>query len=101
MDELYSLLSNTGLPVSYRFFKNTPTLPYIIYLLSSSENFGADDKVYCKAGNYQVELYSEKKDKASEKKLEDIFDSNDIYWDKTETYIKSEGLYQVLYEITM
>ncbi len=36
---------------------------------------------------------------ASEKLLEDLFDDNDIYWEKTETYIESEGLYQVLYEI--
>jgi len=28
-----------------------------------------------------------------------LFDENDIYWEKTETFIESEGLFQVLYEI--
>lgn len=99
MVSLYTMLSSLGLPVSYRFFKSPPTPPYIIYLFSYSDNFGADNKVYSKEDNYQVELYSTEKDLASEKKIEDLFDSNDIYYDKTETYIDSEGLYEVLYEI--
>lgn len=99
MAELYNLLNTLGLPVSYRFFKSPPTPPYIIYLLSYSDNFGADNKVYDKTDNYQVELYSKIKDLGSEKLIEDLFDSNDIFYEKTETYIESEELYQVLYEI--
>ena len=99
MVSLYQMLSTLGLPVSYRFFKTPPSPPYIIYLFSYSSNLGADNKVYNKEDNYQVELYSTKKDLANEQKIEDLFDSNDIYYDKTETYIESEGLYQVLYEI--
>lgn len=99
MVSLYTMLSGLGLPISYRFFKKPPTPPYIVYLYSYSDNFGADNKVYSKEDNYQVELYSTKKDLASEKKIEDLFDDNDIFYEKTETYIDSEGLYQVLYEI--
>lgn len=101
MDEvtLANLLKTTGLPVAYHHFIKPPAPPYVVYLSSHSSNFGADDKVYSKSPNYQVELYTTKKDLASEKLLEDLFDDNDIYWEKTETYIKSEGLYQVLYEI--
>lgn len=99
MVSLYTMLSSLGLPVSYRLFKSPPTPPYIVYLFAYSDNFGADNKVYSKEDNYQVELYSTKKDLASEKKIEDLFDSNDIYYEKTETYIDSEGLFQVLYEI--
>ena len=101
MDEatLFNLLKSTGLPVAYHHFASPPSPPYIVYLFSYSSNFGADNRVYNKQSNYQVELYSTKKDPASEKLLEDLFDDNDIYWEKTETYIESEGLYQVLYEI--
>lgn len=99
--ELHNLLKSTGLPVAYHHFdeKNPPSLPYIVYLFVSSANFGADNKVYAKRNNYQVELYADKKDPASEKLLEDLFDSNDIYYDKSETYIESEKMYQVIYEI--
>lgn len=96
---LLTLLKTTGLPVVYHHFKKPPAPPYIVYLFSYSSNFGADNKVYQKNPRYQVELYTTKKDPASEKLIEDLFDVNDIYWEKTETYIESEGLFQVLYEI--
>lgn len=101
MDEvtLNALLKTIGLPVAYHHFTSPPTPPYIVYLFSYSSNFGADNKVHSQADNYQVELYTTIKDPASEKLIEDLFDENDIYWEKTETYIESEGLYQVLYEI--
>ncbi len=101
MDEvtLFNLLKSTGLPVAYHHFTSPPTPPYIVYLFSYSSNFGADNRVYSKQSNYQVELYTTKKDPVSEKLIEDLFDEHDIYWEKTETYIESEGLYQVLYEI--
>lgn len=106
MAELYNLLNSLGLPVTYRKFTVTPTKPppnppYIVYLFTYSDNFGADNKVYDKGDNIQVELYSIKKDLAREKLIEDLFDNNDIFYEKTETYIDSEGLYQVLYEIQM
>ncbi len=101
MDEatLYALLKTINLPVAYHHFTSPPTPPYIVYLFSYSSNFGADNKVYDAEKNFQVELYTTNKDPTSEALIEGLFDANDIYWDKTETYIESEGLYQVLYEI--
>lgn len=101
MDEatLFALLKMTKLPVAYHHFTSPPSPPYVVYLFSYSSNFGADNKVYDAQKNFQVELYAKAKDLASEKLIEDLFNANDIYWEKTETYIDSEGLYQVLYEI--
>ena len=101
MDEatLFALLKTTGLPVAYHHFVSPPSPPYIVYLFSYSSNFGADNKVYSNNLNYHVELYTEHKEPTTEKLIEDLFDEHDIYWEKTETYIESEGLYQVLYEI--
>lgn len=97
--ELYNVLKSTGLPVAYHHFATPPTPPYLVYLFAFSNNFGADNKVYAKGNSYQVELYSNKKDLASEKLIEDALDANEIYWEKTETFIDTENLYQVLYEI--
>ena len=101
MDEaaLFALLKTTNLPVAYHHFTSPPSPPYIVYLFSYSSNFGADNKVHSQADNYQVELYTKTKDPAAEALIEGLFDDNDIYWEKTETFIESEGLYQVLYEI--
>ena len=99
MQELYNLLKTLGMPITYHHFKEPPSPPYIVYLFSYSNNFGADDKVYDKSNNYQVELYSTKKDLESEKLIEDLFNDNNIFFEKTETYLDTEGLYEVLYEI--
>ena len=101
MDEatLYQLLRTTGLPVAYHHFTSPPTPPYVVYLFSYSSNFGADNKVYNALKNFQVELYTTKKDPASEKLIEDALNGADAYWEKTEMFIDTEGLYQVLYEI--
>ena len=40
-----------------------------------------------------------KKDIALEEELEKILDAQGIFYNKTETYIKSEKLYEVLYEL--
>ena len=101
MDEaaLFALLKTTNLPVAYHHFTSPPSPPYIVYLFSYNTNFGADNKVYEAGKNFQVELYTKTKDLASEKLIEDALNGADVYWEKTETYIESEGLYQVLYEI--
>jgi hypothetical protein len=96
---LFTLLKTLNLPVAYHHFTSPPSPPYIVYLFSYSSNFGADNKVHSQADNYQVELYTKTKDPTSEALIEGLFNTNDIYWEKTETYIDSEGLYQVLYEI--
>lgn len=99
MDKLYTILKSTGLEVAYSHFNEPPLLPYLVYLALDSDNFGADNKVYQKINNYQIELYSDYKDPATEEVLEDTLDSNGIFYDKFEVYIESEKLYQVAYQI--
>ena len=101
MDEatLFTLLKTINLPVAYHHFTSPPSPPYVVYLFAYNTNFGADNKVYSGAKNFQVELYTKTKDPTSEALIEGLCDANEIYWEKTETYIDSEGLYQVLYDI--
>lgn len=102
--KLYELLVTTGIPVEYLEFVNepenpVPNPPFIVYFFIDSDNFGADNKVYKRISNYAVELYTEKKDITNEVIIENLFDDNDIFWDKSETYIHSEGMYEVRYVI--
>lgn len=101
MDEtaLKELLEQTGLPIAYSHYASPPPPPYLIYFLDRSENFGADDKVYRKISDYVIELYNTKKDPASEAQIESLFDDNDVYWEKTESWIESEKLFLVAYYI--
>ena len=44
-----------------------------------------------------IELYTDLKDLAVEQQLEDVLDEHGIFYNKSETWIESEKLYEVLY----
>lgn len=96
---LKEILEESKLRVTYREWKKPPSLPYLVYLYKDSENFGADNKVYHSDENYQIELYSNEKDELNELVVEQILDDHDIYYEKSEIYVESERLYQVVYLI--
>lgn len=97
LEQIHTLLKNTGYPVAYGYFKTEQQLPYILYRCSYSNNFSADGRVYLPVQHVQIELYTKLKDQKSEDKVEKALSS--IYWEKTEEYIDSEKCYQILYEI--
>lgn len=99
LEELYLILKGTELPVAYSHFNEITSPPYITYLSVSSSNFYADNKVYAKIYNIQIELYTKHKDLEVERKLEDILDKNEIAYETIEEWIESEKLFQKIYEI--
>ena len=103
MNDLVKLLEETGIPFAYDHFAEgeSPDPPFICYLLPQSDNFSADGKVYLKVSNVNIELYTDSKDLAVEQKLEAVLDIQGIFYDKTEVWIESEKLYEVLYSFEL
>lgn len=101
LEEIKTLMASTGMPSAYysRPEKAAPALPYILFYLPNSENFGADDRVYARIETLNVELYTVHKDPEAEAAVEAVLNDAGIFWDKTETYINSESMYEVLYEM--
>ena len=104
--ELYTNLKNiTGFSnkVAYRQFPQSaaPELPFIVYYVENSDNFGADNKVYLQKNEVTIELYTKNKDVTSEGLVEKMLNDNDIFWNKYEEYIESEHMYQISYDITI
>ena len=98
LEELYEILKTTGYPVAYRFFETPQKPPYICYLTAYSNNQSADNVVWQKINHVQIELYTDKKDREAEQKLEDALKSAGIFFESAETYIDSEKIYQKVYE---
>lgn len=96
---LFNLLLSTNLPVAYDHWDEPPQFPYLVYLMEVTDNFGADNKVYYEGNSFRVEIYTDIKDLAVEKLVEDTFDNNDIFWERSETYIESEKMFQITYSI--
>ena len=99
MKDVLSILKETDLPFAYDHFAEgeSPEPPFICYLLPGSHNFSADGKVYFKANEVHIELYTDFKDLTVEQKLEAVLDEHGIFYNKSETWIESEKLYEVLY----
>lgn len=76
-----------------------PTPPFLLYLSPGSDNFSADGRVYWKVSQLDVELYTNLKDPELEERLETVLDAAGLFYNKTESYIDSERLYEVLYEM--
>jgi len=103
MDRLLKILSEMALPFAYDHFAEgeSPDPPFICYLSPNSNNFAADGKVYYKINEIHIELYTDCKDLSAEQKVEAVLDEHGIFYEKSETWIESEKLYEVLYSFEM
>lgn len=99
MDEIITILKELGISFAYDHFAEGegPDPPFICYRCPNSDNFAADGTVYFPITEIHIELYTDQKDPETEKKLEDLLVKGGIFFDKTETWIDSEKLYEVLY----
>ena len=103
MERLISIIKETGIPYAYDHFAEgeAPDPPFLCYLLPGSDNFSADGKVYHKISEVRLELYTDFKDLSSEQQVETALDAAGIFYNKTEAWINSEKLYEVLYSFDM
>lgn len=99
MEEILAVLKEADIPFAYDHFAEgeSPEPPFICYMMPASNHFSADGKVYFKANEVHIELYTDFKDLAVEQRLEAVLDEHGIFYSKSETWIESEKLYEVLY----
>lgn len=100
LDELKTIL-NAVYPTAYWSYPEgiAPALPYITFFENSSDNFGADNIVYHHFKNVSVELYTKKKDPTAEQNVESALKAAGLYWEKTETHLDDEDVYEVIYDL--
>ena len=103
MKKIVNMLKEINLPYAYDHFGegNAPNPPFICYLYTGSDNFSADGRVYLKKNQVNIELYTDKKAVTLEQTVEDVLDRYGIFYNKSEVYIESEKLYEVLYQFTL
>lgn len=100
-EEVKEMIASMGFPYTYHFFPigEVPAPPYVVFYYPQSNNFDADDQVYQRVESLNIELYTPIKSFRAEKAVEDVLNANNIVWEKSETYIQSEHMYEVLYEM--
>lgn len=102
-EEVVKMLEESNLPIAYDHFAEgeAPEPPFICFLFPGSDNFSADNIVYAEFQNLSVELYTDEKDPELEARLENILTAHELFWNKSEVWIESEKLYEVLYQMTV
>ena len=103
LEELARMLEKTGFPFAYDHFAEGESTdpPFICYLLPGSDNFAADGRVYFRISEVRIELYTDRKDPGAEALVETVLDDGGIFYNKSEAWIQSEKLYEVLYSMEL
>ena len=101
--EVMQMVSEMDIPFAYDHFAEgeSPKPPFICFLFSGSENFSADNIVYATFETLHLELYTDEKNPELEAKVEAVFSKHELFWNKTEVWIESEKLYEVLYTMSV
>ncbi|MCD8398096.1 MAG: hypothetical protein LUD12_13105 [Lachnospiraceae bacterium] len=100
-EEVKTMVESIGFPSAYHHFAQgeSPDPPFVVYLYPNADNFAADGIVYFSVNVLNIELYTDKKDPDVEAQVEAVLTENGIYYEKSEVWIESERLYEVLYEM--
>ena len=102
-EEIVEMLEEAGLPLAYDHFAEgeSPEPPFICFLSPQSDNFSADNVVYAEFQYLNVELYTDEKNPELEDRLEAVFNAHELFWQKSEVWIETEKLYEVLYTMSV
>ena len=87
-EDIIPMLKRIGIPYAYDHFAEgeSPKPPFMVYLYPKANNFAADGVAY------------HKKDTRLEEKVEETMNMFGFFYLKSETWIPSEKMYEVLYQ---
>ena len=100
-EEINAMMAEMGLPYAYHHFAEgeSPEPPFLLFLSPGENTFGADNLMYFKSKQIAIELYTDLKSPETEEIIESVLTAHKIYYAKEETFIESEKLYEVIYEM--
>lgn len=101
--EVMAMVEEMGIPYAYHHFVEgeSPDPPFVVFYYPGDDSFAADGKVYFKASQLHVEIYTDEKDPGVEQNVEAVLDAHGLFYRKTEVWIGEEKLYDVLYRMTV
>ena len=102
-NDVFEVLEELSLPIAYDHFAEgeSPDPPFLCFLYPKNIPLGADNTVYYQLHELDIELYTDEKNPEVERQVEAVLDRHGIFYDKTEVWIETEKLYEVLYSFEM
>lgn len=101
--EVIAMVEEMNIPYAYHHFAEgeSPDPPFICFLYPNAVQFGADNIVYHSDKALDIELYTDEKNPDLEEAVEDVLTAHELYFEKSEVWIDSEKLYEVLYTMVV
>ena len=98
-EEINEMMQEIGFPFAYHHFAEgeSPDPPFTLFLSPGENTFGADALMYVSFKRLHIELYTDEKSPDTEERVEEVLLRYNIYYTKSEVWIESEKLYEVLY----
>ena len=98
--EVKAMVEELGIPSAYYEFADNTELapPFVCYFFTQSNHLSADNINYCHIERLNIELYTDVKDFALEKRLEQILADHEIFCAKEETNLDSERMHETIYQ---
>lgn len=99
--QVNEMVASIDLPYAYYQFPDDSGQepPFICFYYPGSDDLYADGVNYQKIRPLRIELYTDNKDFATEKAVEDALTSHGLTYTRDEAYISSERMYQVAYQM--
>lgn len=97
--EIATMIASIGLPYAYYQFPDGTGIapPFVCFLYDSNDDLYADGINYATIADLTIELYTDNKDFSLESTVESVLTGNGLAFDKDETYIDSEKMFQISY----
>lgn len=99
--EVKTMVQSIGLPFAYyQFTADTAVAPpFICFYFDESDDEPADNMNWAKIRTLYIELYTDEKDFELESTVETVLANNDQFFTRSETYLDSERMMMVSYEM--
>ena len=99
-EQIHDMMQEMDLPFAYHHFaEGKVRIPVSAFLSPGEHTFSADNNRYFSSKQLNIELYTDQKQPELEEQVEMVLSQHEIYYTKTEVWIASEQLYEVLYEM--
>lgn len=100
-DDVLKMIGEMRIPYAYDHFSEGEAVkpPFLVFLYPKAANFAADGVAFFKINQLDIELYTDLKKPDLEERVEAVLLKYGIFYGKTEVWIESEKLYEVLYEM--
>lgn len=96
-----AMVKSFGLPYAYYQFEegSGQQCPFVVFYYPNRDDFMADGVNYLKKATLTIELYTDSKDFSHEATIERILEAQELAYTKEETYIDSEKMFEVIYQM--